>query len=276
MPHQTRRHQFNDAALVGLAIPTAVLYGVARLVRAFDELHATRIELAQSAVGNEQLRLSRDLHDPLGPSLTAVSLKGDLAPALLPTDRRAAEAEIRELTAIARDALRGSRTVTRGERTVSLRAEVDRAARLLDAADIDTDLSVTESDRPCPRTSTTTVGSWAATTASVPSSRRYSDRERQSLHPRNDLAVSVGIEHQHVTGNPVAHPEAAVVPPPRLAHLNPGRKQLGHARTEPRRRHFSSVPLLGVTTCRTATVADEQQRAPSVSDRVPPACQLPA
>jgi two-component system, NarL family, sensor histidine kinase DesK len=101
---------------------------VARLVRAFEELHATRIELAQSAVGNEQLRLSRDLHDLLGQSLTAVSLKGDLALALLPTDRRAAEAEIRELTAIARDALRGSRTVTRGERTVSLRAEVDRAA----------------------------------------------------------------------------------------------------------------------------------------------------
>ena len=132
--------------VVGLTILPSVLYGVARLVRALDELHATRVELAQSAVGSERSRLSRDLHDLLGQSLTAVSLKGDLALALLPTDQRAAETEIRELTAIARDALHGTRTVTQGEHTISLRAELDCAALLLEAAGITTRIDVSPPD----------------------------------------------------------------------------------------------------------------------------------
>ena len=132
--------------VVGLTIPPSILYGVARLVRALDELHATRIGLAQSAVGSERSRLSWDLHDLLGQSLTAVSLKGDLALALLPTDQRAAEREIRELTAIAREALHDTRAVANGGRTTSLRAEVDCAARLLEAAGIATSVDVSPSD----------------------------------------------------------------------------------------------------------------------------------
>lgn len=64
------------------------LYGAARLVRAVDELYAARAELAQVAVGRERLRISRDLHDLLGHSLSAVSLKGDLAIRLLGSDPR--------------------------------------------------------------------------------------------------------------------------------------------------------------------------------------------
>jgi two-component system sensor histidine kinase DesK len=128
--------------LAGLAIQSAILYGAARLVRALDELYAARADLAQAAVGSEWSRVSRDLHDVLGQSLAAVSLKGDLALALLPTDRRAAEAEIRSLTDIARTALRDTRMVTRGEHTVSLRLEASRAAHLLEAAGIDARIDV--------------------------------------------------------------------------------------------------------------------------------------
>ena len=60
------------------------LYGVVRLVVLVNELYATRTELAALAVGRERLRVSRDLHDLLGQSLSAVSLKGDLAIRLLP------------------------------------------------------------------------------------------------------------------------------------------------------------------------------------------------
>jgi two-component system, NarL family, sensor histidine kinase DesK len=131
--------------LVPMAALPAILVGATRLVRALDELYATRVELAQSAVGTERSRLARDLHDLLGQSLTAVSLKGDLALALLPTDRHAAEEEIRGLTAIARDALRGMMNVTSGEHIVSLREEANRAARLLEAAGIDAHVDVTSS-----------------------------------------------------------------------------------------------------------------------------------
>ena len=63
--------------LTGLVVGAAGLYGAARLVRVLDELHATHAELAELAVGRERLRVSRDLHDLLGQSLSAVSLKGD-------------------------------------------------------------------------------------------------------------------------------------------------------------------------------------------------------
>jgi two-component system, NarL family, sensor histidine kinase DesK len=114
----------------------ASLYGVARLVRVLDELAATRTELAELAVGRERLRISRDLHDLLGQSLSAISLKGDLAIRLLSTDAQAARAEIESLTTVARDALRGVRAIPRNEHLVSLRTELDGAAALLSAAGI--------------------------------------------------------------------------------------------------------------------------------------------
>lgn len=136
--------------LVALTLLPALLVGATRLVRVLDELYAARVELAQVAVYGERSRLSRDLHDLVGQSLTAVSLKGDLALALLPTDPSGAEAEIRGLTAIARDALRDTLTVTRGGHTVSLDAEVDRAAHLLEAAGIDAHIDVSVRDVPAP------------------------------------------------------------------------------------------------------------------------------
>jgi hypothetical protein len=49
------------------------------------------------------------------------------------------------------------------------------------------------------------------------------DRKRHPLDARYDLAVRIGVERQHLTGQPVTHPEPAVVPPRGLAHLNPSR-----------------------------------------------------
>ncbi len=123
--------------LAGLLIGGGALYGSARLVRVLEELRATRAELAELAVGQERLRVSRDLHDLLGQSLSAVSLKGDLALRLLSGDPQAARAEIQGLTGVARDALRGVRAVTRDQHAVSLPAETDGAAALLRSAGVD-------------------------------------------------------------------------------------------------------------------------------------------
>lgn len=126
----------------GLVLGGVALYGSSRLVGVIEELHATRAELAETAIGRERLRVSRDMHDLLGQSLSAVSLKGDLALALLRRDPPAARAEIESLTGVARDALRGIRAVTRAEHRVSLRAECDGAATLLAAAGIDARIEV--------------------------------------------------------------------------------------------------------------------------------------
>jgi two-component system sensor histidine kinase DesK len=119
-----------------LVMGAAALYGSARLVRVIAQLDAARTEVAELAVGRERLRVSRDLHDLLGQSLSAVSLKGDLAIRLLATDAEAARAEIESLTGLARGALRDVRAVARDEHAVSLAAEVDAAAALLGAAGI--------------------------------------------------------------------------------------------------------------------------------------------
>lgn len=122
--------------LVTLTMLTAVLYAAVRLTRTASELRAARAELAELALGRERLRLSRDLHDLLGQSLSAVSLKGDLAMRLLSSDPAAARREIESLTRVARDTLQGVRAVTRNTHLIDLRTELAAVARLLTAAEV--------------------------------------------------------------------------------------------------------------------------------------------
>jgi two-component system, NarL family, sensor histidine kinase DesK len=122
--------------IAGLVAGAMALYGSVRLVRMAEELHDARAELAELAIGRERLRVSRDLHDLLGQSLSAVSLKGDLAKRLLHRDLPAARAEIEGLTQVARDALRDMRAVARDQHAASLRTETDAATALLSAAGI--------------------------------------------------------------------------------------------------------------------------------------------
>jgi two-component system, NarL family, sensor histidine kinase DesK len=133
-----------------LAMGSVALYGSAWLVRVLEDLDTARTELAELAVGRERLRVSRDLHDLLGQTLSAVSLKGDLALRLLPTDTAAAGAEIESLTGVARGALRDVRAVARDEHGVALPAELDAAVALLGAAGIVTrvDVDLPEIARP--------------------------------------------------------------------------------------------------------------------------------
>jgi two-component system sensor histidine kinase DesK len=191
---------------VGLVTGAVALYGAARLVLVLDELEATRTELAELAIGRERLRISRDLHDLLGQSLSAVSLKGDLARRLLHSDVHAARAEIEGLTEVARDALRGVRAITRDQHAVSLRTEAAGAAVLIGAAGIDARIDV---DLPGLARPTEEVLAWAvregitnvlrhsqATTCSVTAARRdgmvrleiVNDGARPSAGEGNGLA----------------------------------------------------------------------------------------
>ena len=125
-----------------LATGSAVIYGSVWLGRVIIDLNAVRAEMAELAVGRERLRVSRDVHDQLGQSLSAVSLKGDLALRLLPTDTVAARAEIESLTDVARGALRDVRAVVQDEHVVSLPAAVDAATALLGAAHVEARVEV--------------------------------------------------------------------------------------------------------------------------------------
>jgi two-component system sensor histidine kinase DesK len=108
------------------------LYGATRLVRLLDELRVARGDLAELAIDRERLRISRDLHDLLGQSLSAVSLKGDLAIGLLERgERPRASAEIEGLVSVARSALHDVLDVAHHEPPIALSSEIERAADLL-------------------------------------------------------------------------------------------------------------------------------------------------
>jgi two-component system, NarL family, sensor histidine kinase DesK len=126
-----------------LVMGSAALYSSARLRGVVEQLDANRATLAQVAVDRERLRISRDLHDLLGHTLSAVSLKGDLAVRLLERHANdAARAEIESLTEIARTALHDIHAITRDQHAVSIQSEVAAAGALLRSAGIDTRIDV--------------------------------------------------------------------------------------------------------------------------------------
>ncbi|MGW0519649.1 sensor histidine kinase [Crossiella sp. NPDC003009] len=127
------------ATAVGFSL---TLYGGARVVRIMDELAANRRELAELAVNRERLRISRDLHDLLGQSMSAFSLKGDLALRLLTTDPPAARAEVAGMAEVAGAALRSLREISQGEHTPTFAGELAAAESLLRAAGIRPHLDV--------------------------------------------------------------------------------------------------------------------------------------
>jgi two-component system sensor histidine kinase DesK len=119
------------------------LYVAARLVHLLDELREARSDLADLAISRERLRISRDLHDLLGQSLSAVSLKGDLAIGLLDRgDVPRATGEIESLVSVARSALRDVREVAQRNPPIALSSEIDRAVNLLAAVGAETHVNI--------------------------------------------------------------------------------------------------------------------------------------
>lgn len=113
-----------------------VLYTLTRLSQLITLLHTTRGELARQAVTGERLRFARDLHDLLGFSLSAITLKSELAHQLIPTQPGRALKEIDEILTIAGQSLTEVRKAASGYRSISLRHEIRTAQSMLHAAGV--------------------------------------------------------------------------------------------------------------------------------------------
>jgi two-component system sensor histidine kinase DesK len=113
------------------------MIGVARLGSAIRELHAARRELARLAVIEERERLSRDLHDLLGQTLSVITLKSELARGLITEDPARCAQELAEIEQVGRMTLREVRRTVAGYRQPRLSSELDGARQLLDAAGIE-------------------------------------------------------------------------------------------------------------------------------------------
>jgi two-component system sensor histidine kinase DesK len=102
----------------------------AQLVRAQEEVRT----LAATA---ERERIARDLHDLLGHTLTLVAVKADLAQQLASRDPAAARREMQDVAETARGALAEVRAAVAGMRGATLAAEIERARRMLAAANVE-------------------------------------------------------------------------------------------------------------------------------------------
>src|SRR5215471_12954530 len=100
-------------------------------------LKETRAELARAAVAEERLRISRDLHDLLGHSLSLITLKAELAGRVIRTDPERAAREIAELETVARRSLTEVRQAVTSYRQPTLAAELVSSRRMLASAGID-------------------------------------------------------------------------------------------------------------------------------------------
>ena len=104
------------------------------------ELDSSRDAAAALSVAEERLRFSRDLHDVVGRSLSAIAVKSELAAALSRRgDDRAAD-ETYEVRDLAQQSMTEARQLVRGYRSIDLRAEIEGASSLLTAAGIDTEV----------------------------------------------------------------------------------------------------------------------------------------
>jgi signal transduction histidine kinase len=121
-----------------------MVYGVSSLASLVGMVYAARGELARMAVVRERLRVARDLHDLLGYSISAMTLKFELAYRLLPGLAERARQELQEVLGVARRALADMRVAAGGYRPMSLVAEVGSAESTLAGAEIQVRVDVSD------------------------------------------------------------------------------------------------------------------------------------
>ncbi|WP_316528626.1 sensor histidine kinase [Kitasatospora brasiliensis] len=113
-------------------------------------LFAARAEVARLASEAERNRIARDLHDLLGHSLTAITVKSRVAQRLAGKDLDQAVAEMAAVETLSRQALSDVRAAVTGYREATLAGELARGRELLRAAGVMADLP-TAADAVAPR-----------------------------------------------------------------------------------------------------------------------------
>ena len=120
-----------------------VSVGVARwrMERSARE-HLRRQDAIQRAKAAERARLSTDLHDILGHSLTGITMVSELAGRLLESGRvEEAREQLRAVTAQSNEALADVRRIVAATRALSPVEELEEARALLEVARIDADIT---------------------------------------------------------------------------------------------------------------------------------------
>ncbi|WP_285726569.1 sensor histidine kinase [Psychromicrobium xiongbiense] len=172
----------NALAVAAVVVSVGLMMGAfAQMVKAMRALRLAQRQLALAAVQEERNRLSRDLHDILGHSLTVITVKAQLAGRLVDLDAARAHQEISEVETLARESLADIRTTVAGFRPVTILNELPTARTALRSVGIELELtgsaeSVREEYRE--------LAGWALREAST------------------NIVRHAGAQHVHVTLNP--------------------------------------------------------------------------
>ncbi|MGH3349643.1 MAG: sensor histidine kinase [Nocardioides sp.] len=140
-----------DAYLIsvgGILLSGVTTTSFLRLLEAIEQLRRTREELAQVAVAEERARMSRDLHDLLGHTLSVMVVKAEAVRRLAARDPEAAAAHAADIEEVGRAALVDVRAAVDQMKTLSLAEELDGARRALDAAGIRTSVTPAPPEMP--------------------------------------------------------------------------------------------------------------------------------
>ena len=121
-----------------LLIPVIVF---TQLLDAERERHNTRLRLSEDEIKRlaaiaERERISRDLHDLLGHTLSTITLKSALAARLVSGDPDRAGGEMREVEKISRETLDQVREAVRGYRASGLAEEISGIRKTLETAGV--------------------------------------------------------------------------------------------------------------------------------------------
>lgn len=139
-----------DVAYIGIStvMVAALVYGLTSLSEMVAKLRSAQQEIARLAVEQERLRFARDLHDLLGYSLSAITLRSELTLRLVDQHPARAREELSTVLEISRQALADTRQVARSYRDMSFPAELASARSVFGAAGIDIDVDCTLVDLP--------------------------------------------------------------------------------------------------------------------------------
>ncbi|WP_328606861.1 sensor histidine kinase [Amycolatopsis sp. NBC_00345] len=125
---------------VALVFTALMVYAFAEAIRANRALVEARAEVVRLASEAERARIARDLHDLLGHSLTAITVKSNLARRLAVKGVERSVDEITEVETLSRQALADVRAAVSGYRDVTLAGELARGRELLRASGVIADL----------------------------------------------------------------------------------------------------------------------------------------
>ncbi|OJF09888.1 hypothetical protein BG844_35100 [Couchioplanes caeruleus subsp. caeruleus] len=128
-----------DAGITVLC--AAALYAQVWMSTVAERLEQARRAERTTAITDERQRFAAELHDIQGHNLQVIALKSELAERLADIDPARAVAQMREVQVLARRALGDTRELVRGYRAVSLETEIANAARVLEAAGIESTIS---------------------------------------------------------------------------------------------------------------------------------------